>query len=34
MPDKLESKWLGSFEITNIFPHGAIEIMSSDTGQV
>ena len=34
MPGKLKSKWLGPFEITNIFPHGVVEIRSFDIRQV
>ncbi|XP_074296911.1 uncharacterized protein LOC141627571 [Silene latifolia] len=28
---KLRSRWLGPYVITNIFPHGAVEIRSIDT---
>ncbi|XP_038902399.1 uncharacterized protein LOC120089038 [Benincasa hispida] len=31
MPGKLKSKWLGPFEITNLFPYGVIEIRSRET---
>ncbi|XP_038895975.1 uncharacterized protein LOC120084147 [Benincasa hispida] len=31
MPDKLKSKWLGPFEIVNLFPYGALEIRSLET---
>ncbi|KAJ8749935.1 hypothetical protein K2173_013850 [Erythroxylum novogranatense] len=33
-PGKLKSKWIGPFVITNIFPHGAIEIRSLETHKV
>ncbi|CAN6688478.1 unnamed protein product [Malus baccata var. baccata] len=29
---KLRSRWVGPFVITNIFPHGAVEIQSAKTG--
>ena len=31
-PGKLRSRWVGPFVITNIFPHGAVEIQSAKTG--
>ncbi|KAJ8898849.1 hypothetical protein K2173_008158 [Erythroxylum novogranatense] len=31
---KLKSKWIGPFVITNIFPHGAIEIRSLETHKI
>ncbi|CAN6685478.1 unnamed protein product [Malus baccata var. baccata] len=31
---KLRSRWIGPFVITNIFPHGAVEIQSAKTGYV
>ncbi|CAN6566247.1 unnamed protein product [Malus baccata var. baccata] len=31
-PGKLHSRWVGPFVITNIFPHGAVEIQSAKTG--
>ncbi|CAN6560292.1 unnamed protein product [Malus baccata var. baccata] len=31
-PDKLRSKWIGLFVITNVFVHGAIQIQSLKTG--
>ncbi|CAN6542031.1 unnamed protein product [Malus baccata var. baccata] len=31
---KLRSRWVGPFVITNIFPHGAVEIQSAKTGYV
>ncbi|KAM1897521.1 hypothetical protein ACFX14_031977 [Malus domestica] len=30
-PGKLHSRWVGPFVITNIFPHGAMEIQSAKT---
>ncbi|KAJ8772971.1 hypothetical protein K2173_028148 [Erythroxylum novogranatense] len=33
-PGKLKSKWIGPFVITNIFPHGAVEIRSLETHKV
>ncbi|CAN6583244.1 unnamed protein product [Malus baccata var. baccata] len=33
-PGKLHSRWIGPFVITNIFPHGAVEIQSAKTGYV
>ena len=32
-PGKLRSRWIGPFVITDIFPHGAIQIQSLKTGQ-
>ncbi|XP_031249191.1 uncharacterized protein LOC116107025 [Pistacia vera] len=32
-PGKLRSRWVGLFIITNVFPYGAVEIQSSDTGK-
>ena len=31
---KLRSKWVGPFLVTNVFPHGAVEIQNMDTGKV
>ena len=31
-PGKLRSRWIGPFVITNIFPHGAIQIKGLETG--
>ncbi|KAM1294489.1 hypothetical protein ACFX2H_014402 [Malus domestica] len=31
-PGKLRSKWIGPFVITNVFPHGAVQIQSLKTG--
>jgi hypothetical protein len=31
-PGKLRSRWCGPFVVTNIFPHGAVEIQNSKTG--
>ena len=33
-PGKLKSRWIGPFVITNVFPHGAVEIKSSTTGNI
>ncbi|XP_057246702.1 uncharacterized protein LOC130589456 [Beta vulgaris subsp. vulgaris] len=33
-PGKLRSRWLGPFVITDIFPHGAVEIKSLESGKV
>ena len=33
-PSKLKSRWIGPFVITNIFPHGAVEIKSSTTDNI
>ncbi|XP_062103091.1 uncharacterized protein LOC133814105 [Humulus lupulus] len=30
-PGKLKSRWLGSFSVTKVFPHGAVEVVSSST---
>ena len=32
-PGKLRSRWIGPFVITDIFPHGAVQIQSLKTGQ-
>jgi hypothetical protein len=31
---KLRSRWIGPFVITNVFPHGAVEIQSLTTSKV
>ena len=31
---KLRSRWIGPFVVTNVFPHGAIEIQSMATSKV
>ena len=31
-PGKLRSRWVGPFIVTNVFPHGAIQIRSNTTG--
>ena len=31
---KLRSRWIGPFVVTNVFPHGAIEIQSLATSKV
>ena len=33
-PGKLRSRWVGPFVVTNIFPHGAVEIRSTKTVNV
>ncbi|XP_050141060.1 uncharacterized protein LOC126617020 [Malus sylvestris] len=33
-PGKFRSRWVGPFVITNIFPHGAMEIQSAKTGNM
>nr|XP_023880103.1 uncharacterized protein LOC111992480 [Quercus suber] len=33
-PGKLCSRWIGPFVVTNVFPHGAIEIQSSASSKV
>ncbi|XP_070667895.1 uncharacterized protein [Malus domestica] len=30
-PDKLRSKWIGPFVVTNVFPHGAVQVQSLKT---
>ncbi|CAN6552312.1 unnamed protein product [Malus baccata var. baccata] len=32
-PGKLRSKWIGPFNVTNVFPHGAVQIQSLKTQQ-
>ena len=32
-PGKLRSKWIGPFVVTNVFPHGAVQIQSLKTEQ-
>ncbi|CAN6725324.1 unnamed protein product [Malus baccata var. baccata] len=32
-PGKLRSRWIGPFVITDVFPHGAIQVRSFKTGQ-
>ncbi|XP_019153451.1 PREDICTED: uncharacterized protein LOC109149915 [Ipomoea nil] len=34
MPGKLRTRWIGPFVIFNIFPYGAVEIKSIDTGKL
>ena len=34
MAGKLRSKWIGPFVVTNVFPHGAVEIKSTGTDKV
>ncbi|KAM1968564.1 hypothetical protein ACFX15_043460 [Malus domestica] len=31
-PGKLRSKWIGPFVVTNVFPHGAVQVRSLKTG--
>ncbi|KAK9751001.1 hypothetical protein RND81_02G235000 [Saponaria officinalis] len=33
-PGKLKSRWIGPFEITNVFPHGAVDIRSLATNKI
>ncbi|KAL0453550.1 UNVERIFIED_CONTAM: Retrovirus-related Pol polyprotein from transposon.6 [Sesamum latifolium] len=33
MQGKLRSRWFGPFEVSNVFPYGAVEIKSFDTGK-
>ncbi|CAN6688928.1 unnamed protein product [Malus baccata var. baccata] len=33
-PGKLRSKWIGPFEVTQVMPHGAIEIKNLQTGEL
>ena len=33
-PGKLRSRWYGPFLVTNVFPHGAVEIQNTKTGAV
>ncbi|XP_044510154.1 uncharacterized protein LOC123228765 [Mangifera indica] len=33
-PGKLRSRWIGPFVVTNVFPHGAVEIQSLTTSKV
>jgi len=33
-PGKLRSRWIGPFIVTNVFPHGAVEIQSLATSKV
>ena len=33
MAEKLRSKWIGPFVVTNVFPHGAVEIKSAVTNK-
>ena len=33
-PGKLRSHWIGLFVVTNVFPHGAVEIQSLATSKV
>jgi hypothetical protein len=32
-PGKLRSRWIGPFVITNVFPHGAVQVRSLKTGK-
>ncbi|KAL0296022.1 UNVERIFIED_CONTAM: Retrovirus-related Pol polyprotein from transposon.6 [Sesamum radiatum] len=34
MSGKLHSHWIGPFEVSNVFPYGAVEIKSFDTGKI
>ena len=33
-PGKLRSRWIGPFVVTNVFPHGVVEIQSLATSKV
>ncbi|XP_031253547.1 uncharacterized protein LOC116111506 [Pistacia vera] len=33
-PGKLRSRWVGPYIVTNVFPHGAVEIQSLKTNKV
>jgi len=33
-PEKLHSRWIGPFVVSNIFPYGAVEITSLETNKV
>ena len=33
-PGKLRSRWIGPFVVTNVFPHGVVEIQSLVTSKV
>lgn len=33
-PSKLKSRWIGPFEVTNVFTNGAVEIRFFNTGKV
>ncbi|XP_034197286.1 uncharacterized protein LOC117612730 [Prunus dulcis] len=33
-PGKLRSRWYGPFVVTNVFPHGAVEIQNDKTGNI
>ncbi|GJZ72460.1 hypothetical protein Tco_0636311 [Tanacetum coccineum] len=33
-PGKLRSRWVGPFVVTNVFPHGAVEIKSLSTNKI
>ena len=34
MPGKLRSKWIGPFQVTNVFPYGAVEIQDPNSSQI
>ena len=34
MPGKLRSKWIGPFQVTNVFPYGAVEIQDINSNKV
>ena len=34
MPGKLRSRWIGPFEVTNVFPYGTVEVRSFETNKV
>ncbi|XP_027368316.1 uncharacterized protein LOC113874278 [Abrus precatorius] len=33
MPGKLKSRWIGTFTVTKVFPHGVVEIQSDSTSK-
>ncbi|CAL2259908.1 unnamed protein product [Prunus armeniaca] len=33
-PGKLRSRWYGPFVVTNVFPHGVVEIQNDKTGNI
>ncbi|XP_038885629.1 uncharacterized protein LOC120075946 [Benincasa hispida] len=34
MPEKLQSKWLGSFGVSHVYPYGAVDIINLETRKV
>ncbi|XP_043808350.1 uncharacterized protein LOC122722229 [Manihot esculenta] len=33
-PEKLQSRWIGPFLVEHIYPHGAVDIRSPETGKI